>query len=285
MREPVTPLPPLRDFIAAHGLGANKRLGQHFLLDLNLTRKIARSAGDLSGQQILEVGSGPGGLTRALLETDADHIFASERDPRFAPVLRQTGAAFPDRLTVIEDDALSVNEPHLIGRQTGAQLIANLPYNVSTPLLVKWLTADPWPPWFLQMTLMFQKEVADRIVSAPGGKVYGRLSVLSQWRCQVRALFNVPARAFTPPPKVDSAVVQFRPRAGGNQTADFVEALQRITASAFGQRRKMLRTSLKSVLPEPDRMLEDLGIDPTWRAEQLPVAGFGAITEALLQHG
>jgi 16S rRNA (adenine1518-N6/adenine1519-N6)-dimethyltransferase len=272
-------LPPLREVIRALSLSAKKSLGQNFILDLNLTGRIARTARPFAGTVIVEVGPGPGGLTRALLTDGAESVIAIEKDARFLPALAMIGEHFPGRLAVVEADALAVDWRALIPEGRKARIIANLPYSVATPLLVGWLKTEPWPPWWDRMVLMFQREVADRIVAPPGGKAYGRLAVLSQWRAQVRTLFHLPPQAFTPPPKVASTLVEFVPRpeplpAGG---AAMLEAL---TATAFGQRRKMLRASLRS-LPHAVESLESVGIDPSQRAEQISVAGFCALAAAI----
>jgi len=264
-------LPPLREVLAAAGIAARKRFGQHFLLDLNLTRKIARLAGPLDGESVIEVGPGPGGLTRALLEAGA-HVIAIEKDARFIPLLEAIAAQAPGRLEVIEADALAVDPTAL---PVGAAIVANLPYNVATPLLIGWLTGPLQPR---SMTLMFQKEVAARIVAAPGSKDYGRLSVLAQALCEARIVMDLPARAFTPPPKVESAVVRLTPRAETPAPA-VVEALQRLTAAAFGQRRKMLRSSLKPLGGEALCAL--IGLAPTLRAEDVSVAQFVAMAGRL----
>ncbi len=266
-------LPPLRDVIAAFDLKAIKGLGQHFLLDLNLTDKIARSAGDLSQTTVLEIGPGPGGLTRALLDQGARRVIAIEKDRRCIAALAQVSKAYPGRLIVREEDALPLIEADIDELSSPIKIIANLPYKISTALLVKWLNVDPWPPWYEGMTLMFQKEVADRIVAQPGSKVYGRLSVLSQWRAHATRLFDIPARAFTPPPKVESSLVHIAPISVGVKT-DLSPALQQVTAAAFGQRRKMLRSSLRSLGCDPLKILERSGIDPTNRAEQISVSDF-----------
>ncbi|MGA0601148.1 16S rRNA (adenine(1518)-N(6)/adenine(1519)-N(6))-dimethyltransferase RsmA [Caulobacter sp. KR2-114] len=259
-------LPPLRDVLAGAGLSADKRFGQHFLLDLNVTRKIVRLAQLGPDQPVIEVGPGPGGLTRALLEAGL-RVIAVEKDPRFLPVLAQLAAAAPGRLTVVEADALAVDEAALAGGGP-ASIVSNLPYNVGTPLLVKWLTGAFRP---VSMTLMFQKEVADRIAAPPGGRDYGRLGVLAQALCHAEKVMDLPARAFTPPPKVASAVVRLTPLAEPPPAA-LVDALQTVTAAAFGQRRKMLRSSLKVLGGEA--LCEAAGLDPNARAETVPVAGF-----------
>ena len=267
-------LPPLRQVIARHRLSARKGLGQHFLLDQNLTRRIARAAGDLAGVTVLEVGPGPGGLTRALLAEGAAHVVAIERDPRCVAALAELAEAFPGRLQVVEGDALAIDEGELLAGP--CRLVANLPYNVATALLVKWLAA---PARFQAYVLMFQKEVAERLVAGPGGKTYGRLSVMTQWACTVEALFDVHPRAFTPPPAVTSTVVRLRPRPAPLAPADR-DQLARLVAAAFGQRRKMLRTSLKAAHPSPERLLAAAGIDPTARAEQLTIVQFCALARA-----
>ncbi|WP_395647544.1 16S rRNA (adenine(1518)-N(6)/adenine(1519)-N(6))-dimethyltransferase RsmA [Terricaulis sp.] len=265
-------LPTLRDELEAHGLWANKGLGQHFLLDLNITRRIARTAGDLDGKRVLEVGPGPGGLTRALLEAGAE-VVAVEKDARFLPLLEPLIAWSDGRLTIVNDDALMVDEAALLKGERAA-VISNLPYNVGTPLLVKWLKAGAWRG---DMTLMFQKEVAQRIVAKPGGDAYGRLAVLTQARCDARLEFIVPARAFTPPPKISSAIVRLTDRADAYAHLD---ALERVTAAAFGQRRKMLRSALKSLTPEAETLLAQAELAPTARAEEIDQAGFRRLAEA-----
>jgi 16S rRNA (adenine1518-N6/adenine1519-N6)-dimethyltransferase len=267
-------LPPLREVIARHGLSASKALGQNFLLDGQLLDRIARIPGTLEGQRVYEFGPGPGGLTRALLRAGAN-VVAVERDRRcLAPLAELTGA-FPDRLSVIEGDALAIDEPALV---EGAHIVANLPYNVGTALLVRWLGSERWPPWWRTLTLMFQQEVAQRIVAAPGSSAYGRLSVLAQWRSDARIALKVHRSAFVPPPKVMSAVVHIRPR---EEPAGVSAAtLERLTAAAFGQRRKMLRGSL-AAFPEALAALEALGIDPQRRAETLSVEEFVAIARAI----
>ncbi|MFM8377201.1 MAG: 16S rRNA (adenine(1518)-N(6)/adenine(1519)-N(6))-dimethyltransferase RsmA [Phenylobacterium sp.] len=264
----------LSDRLAAHGLQANKGLGQHFLLDLNVTRKIARLSEAQEGDEVIEVGPGPGGLTQALLETGA-RVTAVERDGRFLPILAELGEAFPGRLKVIHDDALKVDEAALTGPD-GARIVSNLPYNVGTPLLVKWLTG-PFHP--RSMTLMFQKEVAGRIVAGPGSPDYGRLSVLVSAVAARRLVLEAPARAFTPPPKVDSAVVHLTPREDPVRGRR-LGALQAVTAAAFGQRRKMLRAGLKSLGGEA--LCLSAGVDPSARPETLDLAGFLRLADALL---
>jgi 16S rRNA (adenine1518-N6/adenine1519-N6)-dimethyltransferase len=264
-------LPPLREVIAAHGLSARKALGQNFLLDLNLTGRIARLAGDLSTCDVLEVGPGPGGLTRALLAAGARRVVAIERDERCLPALAEIAAAWPGRLSVLEGDALRLDPaPHLT---PPVRVVANLPYNVGTELLVRWMTPDTWPPFWSSLTLMFQKEVAERIVAKPGSKTYGRLAVLVQWRADARIALIIPPRAFTPPPKVTSAVVQIDRLEAPRFPAD-AATLQRVVALAFGQRRKMLRSSLRALGPEVEAMLLAAGIPPTARAEEIPIEAF-----------
>lgn len=270
-------LPPLREALAAHGLMAKKSFGQHFLLDLNVTRKIARLAEVGQDKVVIEVGPGPGGLTRALLETGA-RVIAVEKDARFLPLLGEIANAAGGRLTVVEADALGVDEAALFARAgaAGGAIVSNLPYNVGTPLLVKWLTGAFTPD---AMILMFQKEVAFRIVAEPGSDDYGRLSVLAQAVCETRLVMEAPARAFTPPPKVDSAVVRLTPRAH-RPDAGRLKALERVTAAAFGQRRKMLRSSLKALGGEA--LCEQAGIEAKVRAEVIDVAGFLRLADATL---
>jgi 16S rRNA (adenine1518-N6/adenine1519-N6)-dimethyltransferase len=264
----VAALPPLRETIARHGLDARKRFGQHFLLDLNLTRRIARAAAPLDQGTIVEIGPGPGGLTRALLLEGAARLVAIEVDPRALGALGELQAAAEGRLQVIEADALKV-DPASLG-PAPRRIVANLPYNISAPLLVRWLHgADA----IADMVLMFQKEVVDRLAAAPRSKEYGRLSVLAQHVCEVRRLFDVPASAFVPPPKVTSSVAQLTPRPAAQRLAD-LRPLERVTAAAFGQRRKMLRGSLAAIFPDPVTVLEDLGLPPTARAEELSVGDF-----------
>jgi 16S rRNA (adenine1518-N6/adenine1519-N6)-dimethyltransferase len=272
-------LPPLREVIARHGLGARRNLGQHFLLDLNLTRRIARAAGDLTRGTVIEVGPGPGGLTRALLELGARHVIAIERDERCAPALAELGEAFPGRLEVMLADALAVDAGGL--GSAPRKIVANLPYNVATPLLLRWLDTIAA---FDSLTLMFQKEVAERLTAAPRTKDYGRLSVLTQWLAEVRRLFDIPPRAFTPPPKVTSTVVQLRPRPAPLHPADRA-ILERVTAAAFGQRRKMLRQSLKSLTADASALLARAGVGETRRAEELDIAEFCALARALGESG
>jgi 16S rRNA (adenine1518-N6/adenine1519-N6)-dimethyltransferase len=271
-------LPPLRDVIARYDIAPKKSLGQNFLLDLNLTARIARAAGDLSGATVVEVGPGPGGLTRALLAAGAAHVIAIERDDRCIAALGEIAARYPGRLTVVPGDALAVDMPALVSGPSPAMVIANLPYNVATPLLVAWLRTEPWPPWFASLTLMFQREVAERIVAPPGSKTYGRLSVLAGWRSAAEILFDIPAQAFTPPPKVTSSLVQLIPRA--HPLACDPDMLERVVQSAFGQRRKMLRQSLRSLGFDPAKLLYEADIEGTRRAEEIDVAGFVALANA-----
>jgi 16S rRNA (adenine1518-N6/adenine1519-N6)-dimethyltransferase len=270
-------LDPLREVIRRYDLAAKKSLGQNFILDLNLTRRIARAGGPVAGRTVVEVGPGPGGLTRGLLLEDAARVIAVERDSRCLPALAEIAARYPGRLDVQEGDALDADWRRLLGPSSGKAVIAaNLPYNVATTLLIGWLETEPWPPWWDRMVLMFQKEVAERIVAEPGGKDYGRLSVISQWRSEAHIALTLKPEAFTPPPKVSSAVVVFTPREAP-QPACSVRALGRVTAAAFGQRRKMLRASLKTLVPNPEELLDAAGISPTQRAEQIPVRAFAKL--------
>ena len=268
MADSIAALPPLREVIKAWQLDADKRLGQHFLLDLNLTAKIARAAGDLMGVTVIEIGPGPGGLTRALLESAAEKVIAVERDPRCVAALQSVVDAAQGRLTVIHDDALRVDLALLAPGPKA--IVANLPYNVATPLLIGWLKQASV---FAGMTLMFQREVALRLVAEPRSKDYGRLSVMTQWLTEATLVFDLPAAAFTPPPKVVSSIVRLTPRIMGPDEPSFV-AMERVVAAAFGQRRKMLRAGLRAFTPEPIALLEAAGIDPTARAEELDVDAF-----------
>ncbi|MDE3121558.1 MAG: 16S rRNA (adenine(1518)-N(6)/adenine(1519)-N(6))-dimethyltransferase RsmA [Paracoccaceae bacterium] len=271
-------LPPLREVIAAHGLAAKKSLGQNFLLDLNLTAKIARLAGDLAGADVLEVGPGPGGLTRGLLAEGARHVLVVEKDARCLPALAEIAAAHPGRLEVIEGDALAVDVlSHLT---PPIKVVANLPYNVGTELLIRWMTPKDWPPFWQSLTLMFQKEVAERIVAKPGSKAYGRLALMVQWRAEARIALTLPPEAFTPPPKISSAVVQITALPAPRFPADAV-TLERVVAAGFNQRRKMLRASLKGLAPDIEDRLRAAGIAPTARAEEIPLEGFCALARAL----
>jgi 16S rRNA (adenine1518-N6/adenine1519-N6)-dimethyltransferase len=275
-------LPPLREVIRRHELLAKKSLGQHFLLDLNLTSRIARAAGPLTGVTVVEVGPGPGGLTRALLAQGAARVIAIERDDRALAALAEIAAHEPQRLTVVPGDALTVDPQPLLGGGT-ARIVANLPYNIATVLLAGWLSAEPWPPWYDRLVLMFQREVAERIVAGPGSKTYGRLSVLAGWRGHARILFDIAPSAFVPPPKVVSTLVELIPRA--EPLPCDRGTLERVTAAAFGQRRKMLRQSLKSLGCDPLVLLEAAALDPTARAEDIPVEGFVALANAMVAHG
>ncbi len=272
--QPIDRLPPLREVIARFDLGARKTLGQHFLLDLNLTRRIARAAGDLSATTVIEIGPGPGGLTRALLAEGAARVVAIERDRRCIEALQDLVAAAEGRLTLLEGDAAAIDAATL--GPPPRRIVANLPYNISTVLLIRWLRqADA----FAGMTLMFQKEVADRLVAKPGTKAYGRLSVMANWRCDTRILFNLPARAFTPPPKVASSVVQFDPLPAPRFPATWA-AMETVVAAAFGQRRKMLRGALRTLKLNSETLLGTAGIDPEARAETLTVEQFAALARA-----
>ena len=271
-------LPPLRDVIARHGLAAKKSLGQNFLLDLNLTARIARGAGVGEDTLVYEVGPGPGGLTRALLEAGAT-VVAVEKDDRCIEALAEVQAAYPGRLDVVPADALQVDESTLLAGRP-ALVVANLPYNVSTVLLAKWLSVETWPPFFGSLTLMFQREVADRITAPPGGKAFGRLSVLSQWRTVPRRLFDISPSAFVPQPKITSSVVHFSVLPEPSAPAELRD-LKTVVDAAFNQRRKMLRSSLKGVGVDTEALLADAGIDPTVRAETLSVAQFCALARSL----
>jgi 16S rRNA (adenine1518-N6/adenine1519-N6)-dimethyltransferase len=274
----MTDLPPLRDVIRRYDLSARKSLGQNFLLDLNLTGRIARAAGPLEGVTVVEVGPGPGGLTRALLAQGVRRVIAVERDERAVAALAEIAAHFPGRLTVIAGDALEFDAASHVDTPP-ARLVANLPYNIATALLVSWLTVEPWPPWYDRLVLMFQREVAERIVATPGSKTYGRLSVLAGWRAEAKILFDIAPSAFVPPPKVTSSLVQLVPRA--HPLPCDRAALERVTAAAFGRRRKMLRASLKSLGRDPLPLLEKAGLDPTARAEDIAVEGFVALARGL----
>ncbi|NIX77077.1 16S rRNA (adenine(1518)-N(6)/adenine(1519)-N(6))-dimethyltransferase RsmA [Microvirga terricola] len=271
-------LPPLREVVRTHGLMAKKSLGQNFLFDLNLTSRIARSAGPLEDATVIEVGPGPGGLTRAILAAGAKKVIAIERDSRCLPALAEIAAYYPGQLEVIEADALAFDPRPLIGDGL-VRIIANLPYNVGTALLTGWLTGEAWPPWWASLTLMFQREVAERIVAdEEDPKNYGRLGVLCGWRTEARILFDVPPSAFVPPPKITSSIVHLTPRA--EPLPCRVGALEVITRAAFGQRRKMLRQSLKSITPDPSALIAAAGLDETIRAENVPVAGYVALANA-----
>lgn len=264
-------LPPLREVIRDHELVAKKSLGQNFLLDLNLTARIARSAGDLAGSDVLEIGPGPGGLTRGLLVEGARRVLAVEKDPRCMAPLGEIAAAYPGRLEVIEGDALEVDvRAHLT---PPIRIAANLPYNVGTELLVRWLTPPEWPPFWQSLTLMFQREVAERIVAKPGTNHYGRLAILAQWRCDAKIVMSLPPEAFTPAPKVHSAVVHLTALPEPRYPAD-PKVLERVVAAGFNQRRKMLRAALKGVHPRIEALLEEAGIPPTERAERVSIEAF-----------
>jgi 16S rRNA (adenine1518-N6/adenine1519-N6)-dimethyltransferase len=273
-------LPPLRDVIRRHGLSAKKSLGQNFLLDLNLTARIARAAEPLDGATVIEVGPGPGGLTRALLALGARRVIAIERDERATAALEEIAARYPGKLEIISGDALRVDvRAHLAGER--ARVCANLPYNIATALLVDWLTAEPWPPWYDMLVLMFQREVAERIVAKVGDKAYGRLAVLVGWRSEGKIMFDVSPSAFVPPPKVTSSVVRLVPRPV--PLACDSKTLQRVTEAGFGQRRKMLRQSLKSLGVDTAALLASAGIAPTARAEEIPVEGFVALARIFFE--
>jgi 16S rRNA (adenine1518-N6/adenine1519-N6)-dimethyltransferase len=274
-----TALPPLREVVRAHGLDARKSLGQNYLFDLNLTRKIARSTGSLTGATVIEVGPGPGGLTRALLEEGAARVVAVETDRRFLPALAEIAACSEGRLEVVHADAMAV-DMRALAPQGSARVIANLPYNVATPLIIGWLKSQPWPPWWEMLAVMVQREVALRIVATPKERAaYGRLAVLATWRSEARLLFDVPASAFTPPPKVTSSLVRLVPRP--DPLACDVRALERVTAAAFGQRRKMLRQSLRVLETDPMPLIEAAGLSPTSRAEEVSVDAFVEMANAL----
>jgi 16S rRNA (adenine1518-N6/adenine1519-N6)-dimethyltransferase len=270
-------LPPLREVIARHGLSAKKQLGQNFLLDLNLTSRIARTAGSLDGVTVIEVGPGPGGLTRALLAEGARKVVAIERDERTLPALEEIAAAYPGRLDIIGGDAMATDYAALADGPT--RIVANLPYNIGTELLVRWLTLEPWPPFFQSLTLMFQREVAERIVASPGDDAYGRLAVLAGWRTDARIAFNVSPAAFTPPPKVTSAVVHLVPKPVESTIP--VRKLEAVTKAAFGQRRKMVRQSLKSTGAPVEPLLAAAGLKGDERAETLSVETFLKLAKAL----
>ena len=271
-------LPPLREVIATHGLIAKKSLGQNFLLDLNLTAKIARQAGDLTACDVLEVGPGPGGLTRGLLAEGARRVLAIEKDARAIAALSEISAAYPDRLEVLNADALDINP--LAHLTPPVRIVANLPYNIGTELLVRWLTPKEWPPVWSSLTLMFQREVAERIVAQPGSKKYGRLAILSQWRATPRIVMELPPEAFTPPPKIHSSVVHFEALAAPRFEAE-AGVLERVVAAGFNQRRKMLRASLKGLAPDIEDRLHAAGLTPTDRAEQVPLEGWCALAREM----
>ena len=271
-------LPPLREVIATHDLRARKSLGQNFLLDLNLTAKIARQAGDLAGSDVLEIGPGPGGLTRGLLAEGARRVLAIEKDARALPALAEIAAAYPGRLSVINGDALEIDP--LAHLTPPIRIAGNLPYNIGTELLVRWLTPPNWPPFWDSLTLMFQKEVAERIVAKPGSKAYGRLALLAQWRTDARIVMTLPPEAFVPPPKIHSAVVHLTALPAPRFPAD-PATLSQLTAAAFNQRRKMLRASLRGLHPDIETLLKDAGIAPTARAEEIDLEHFCALARLL----
>jgi len=276
-------LPPLREVVRVHGLDARKSLGQNYLFDLNLTRKIARSTGPLAGVTVIEVGPGPGGLTRALLREGAARVVAIEADRRFLPALEEIAGRAEGRLTLVHGDALALDLAALAGGGK-ARVIANLPYHVATPLIIGWLKSQPWPPWWEALAVMVQREVALRIVATPQERAaYGRLAVLAGWRSQASLIFDVPAAAFTPPPKVTSSLVGFLPRA--DPLACDVGALERVTAAAFGQRRKMLRQSLRTLGVDPLKLIAAACLQPTSRAEEAPVEAFVAMANRLAEQG
>lgn len=274
-------LPPLRDVIARHGLQAKKELGQNFLLDLNLTARIARAAGKLNDCHVIEIGPGPGGLTRGLLAEGARKVTAIERDARALPALAEIAAAYPGRLEIISGDALGMDYAALAEGRT--KIIANLPYNIATPLLTGWLSTMPWPPYFESLTLMFQKEVAERICAEPGDKAYGRLGILAGWRTEARIVLEVGRNAFTPSPKVTSAVVHLIPRRAAQEVS--VKTLEAVTRAAFGQRRKMIRQSLKGLPVSAEALIAAAGLAGTERAEELPVATFLTFAAEIERYG
>jgi 16S rRNA (adenine1518-N6/adenine1519-N6)-dimethyltransferase len=274
-------LPPLREVIRRHGLAAKRSLGQNFLLDLNLAARVARTAGALPDVTVFEVGPGPGGLTRALLALGAARVIAVERDERAIAALREIADRYPDRLDIVAADALTFDPRSRLG-DGPVRIVANLPYNIATALLISWVTVEPWPPWYDGAVLMFQREVAERIVAASGSKAYGRLSVLVQWRCAARILFDVNASAFVPRPKVTSSLVRIEPLAAPLQCDR--TSLERVTQAAFGQRRKMLRQSLRPLGGDTPALIAAAGLDPTTRAEDISVAGFVALAQAIAAH-
>jgi 16S rRNA (adenine1518-N6/adenine1519-N6)-dimethyltransferase len=271
-------LPPLREVIREHSLSARKSLGQNFLLDLNLTARIARAAGPLEDATVVEIGPGPGGLTRALLALGAAHVIAVEHDERAIPALEAIARRYPGRLEIVCADAQTFDPRPYLGT-TRARIVANLPYNIATPLLIGWLSVEPWPPWYDMMVLMFQREVAERIVARENEEAYGRLGVLANWRAETRILFDISPSAFVPQPKVTSSVVRLVPREAPEPCER--RALEQVAAAAFNQRRKMLRQSLKSLPADPARLTAAAHIDPTRRAETVPVSGFVAMAREL----
>jgi 16S rRNA (adenine1518-N6/adenine1519-N6)-dimethyltransferase len=271
-------LPPLRDVIREHSLSARKSLGQNFLLDLNLTARIARAAGPLENATVVEIGPGPGGLTRALLALGAAHVIAIEHDPRAIPALEAIGRRYPGRLEIVNADAQTFDPTPYLG-SAKAKIVANLPYNIATNLLIGWLSVEPWPPWYDMMVLMFQREVAERIVAREDEEAYGRLGVLANWRCETKILFDISPAAFVPQPKVTSSVVRLVPRLAPEPCER--RMLEQVTAAAFNQRRKMLRQSLKSLPADPLRLLSAAGVEETQRAETVPISGFVAMAREL----
>jgi 16S rRNA (adenine1518-N6/adenine1519-N6)-dimethyltransferase len=272
-------LPPLRDVIREHALSARKSLGQNFLLDLNLTARIARAAGPLDDAIVVEIGPGPGGLTRALLALGARHVIAVEHDARAVPALEAIARRYPGRLEIVCADAQTFDPKPYLG-STRAKIVANLPYNIATALLIGWLSTEPWPPWFDMMVLMFQREVAERIVARENEEAYGRLGVLANWRAETKILFDISPAAFVPQPKVTSSVVRLFPRPAPEPCDR--RALEQVSAAAFGQRRKMLRQSLKSLSVDPARLAAAASVEPTRRAETIPVSGFVAMARELV---
>ena len=273
-------LPPLKDIISKYEIRAKKSLGQNFLLDLNLTSKIARYAGNLKQSDVLEIGPGPGGLTRSLLNEGARQVVSIEKDNRCIAALEEIQSLFPGRLRLLQGDALSMNVTQYL--TDPIKIIANLPYNIGTELLVRWLNSKNWPSFWQSMTLMFQKEVANRIVARPGSKAYGRLSVMSQWRCNTKIAFNIPATAFTPPPKVESAVVHFEALHEPKFPAE-VDKLEFVVSKAFNQRRKMLRGALKGHFINVEEGLFSIGVLPTKRAENITVQEYCAMSQILIR--
>ena len=271
-------LPPLSDVIRRFELSARKSLGQNFLLDLNLTSRIARAAAPLEGATIVEIGPGPGGLTRALLAQGVRRVIAVERDERAIPALEEIAQRYPGRLTIVNDDAMTFDPRPLLDGER-AKIVANLPYNIATVLLIDWLCTEPWPPWYDMMVLMFQREVAERIVARENDDAYGRLGVLANWRAETKILFDISPSAFVTPPKVTSSVVRLIPRVAPEPCDR--RALERVASAAFGQRRKMLRQSLKSLGVDPAVLAAAAGVDPTRRAETIPVSGFVAMAREL----
>ncbi len=271
-------LPPLREVIKRHQLSARKSLGQNFLLDLNLTARIARAAGALDESTVIEIGPGPGGLTRALLALGARRVIAIERDERAIAALDEIARSYPGRLQIVNADAMRFDPRPLLGKEP-VKIVANLPYNIATSLLIGWLSLEPWPPWFELMVLMFQREVADRIVAHENDEAYGRLAILANWRAETKILFDISPAAFVPSPKVKSSVVRLTPRA--TPLPCDRKMLEQIAAAAFGQRRKMLRQSLRSLGCDPARLAAAAGVDPTRRAETIPLAGFVAMAREL----